>query len=184
MHKPSEFAKVCLPQMSPPCSVLDIGCGIGADSVFFSTYGIHAIGVDGSAEAIHRCAGLWTYMNCPSDVSFVCMKIESLVECSIQCDHYYLRFMLHAVPPDAQFKCLQWIGSNIKEDGRLFIEARSDRDPYAAIGGHERYRINSDALLDVLAAVGLDVLDFQERRGLSVTESEDPILIRLVARHG
>ena len=183
-HKPSAFAKFCLPQMIPPCSVLDIGCGIGADSMFFSAYGIHVIGVDGSTEAIRRCLALWAYTNCSPNISFVCKTLESLITCDMQCDHYYLRFFLHTIPPDMQFKCLQWIGSNIKEDGRLFIEARSDQDPYAVIGGHERYRINSDALFDMIATTGLDILEFQESRGLSVTGSENPILIRLVARKG
>ena len=52
---PSQFAVFVVGQSMGIDTIVDIGCGNGRDSSFFSRSGFTVVGVDGSHEAIAQC---------------------------------------------------------------------------------------------------------------------------------
>ena len=52
--KTSEFAKECIKYFPKEAKILDLGCGLGRDSIFFAQKEHKVIGIDFSKEAIKR----------------------------------------------------------------------------------------------------------------------------------
>lgn len=51
---PSEFAKQVAARIPPEALVIDIGCGLGSDGVWFAGQGHRVVGLDYSPNAVHR----------------------------------------------------------------------------------------------------------------------------------
>lgn len=78
------------------------------------------------------------------------------------------------------------------DGGMICIECRSINDalaregevisPTERIAGHYRRFIVLQELVDQLDALGMDVVERTESQGLAVHGSEDPVVIRVVAR--
>ena len=49
---PSQFATFVAGELDRPHRVIELGCGNGRDSIFFSSYGHDVVGVDGSEAAV------------------------------------------------------------------------------------------------------------------------------------
>ena len=52
---PSQFAVFVQGELSGPAFVVDVGCGTGRDSLFFSSRGHAVLGLDQAKAAIGRC---------------------------------------------------------------------------------------------------------------------------------
>ena len=57
---PSPFALYVANKLSTQQDILEIGCGNGRDSKFFSSKGHHVTGLDRSGEAIELCKNLYS----------------------------------------------------------------------------------------------------------------------------
>ena len=57
---PSPFAEYVANKLSTKQNILEIGCGNGRDSKYFSSKGHHVTGLDKSAEAIELCKNLYS----------------------------------------------------------------------------------------------------------------------------
>ena len=57
---PSPFAEYVASKLSTKQNILEIGCGNGRDSKYFSSKGHHITGLDRSAEAIELCKNLYS----------------------------------------------------------------------------------------------------------------------------
>jgi len=107
-------------------------------------------------------------------------------------DAVYMRFVLHAVPPEIASAGLAWAARNLRLDGRLFVEARSvlgtlygkgvpaGRDAFI-YDGHYRRFIRLHELRDELHEIGFRVDDIVEADGLAIHDDDDPVVIRAFA---
>lgn len=170
----SSFAKFCLSYMNIGDSIVDVGCGCGRDSLYFAKNKMKTLGIDRCKEAIDKCE--------ESDNLTFLFKDLLFITDYIPAQNYYLRFILHSLPIQLQFKVLYWVTHNLVQNGLLFIETRSDKDENVFLSDHARCFTNKQKLNKFISDLDLDVIFLQESRGLSKTLNEDPVLIRLIGR--
>lgn len=188
--KPSNFALTVVEQMVPGKHLLELGCGNGRDSLFFSSKGIYVTGVDASDKVIHH---LQSSIEDNDKAIFIC---DNFVKCRAlyqrQYDYIYSRFTLHSITEEQEDELLQNIREAMIPGSKLFIEARTIHDDIYGKGtevapnafvydGHFRRFIEPGFLKKKMLEYGYEILSFEENKGFSVTEESDPVLLRVVA---
>lgn len=191
LTEPSDFAKSVLPCMKlgeDEVHVLELGCGNGRDSLFFLQNGMHVTGIDASDVSINRLNQ--QTLDC-ARAFFLC---DDFTKCRAvfqrQYDFIYSRFTLHAITYEQETEMFYNLRDALKDDGRIFIEARSIHDDLYGLGkqvdkhtfiynDHMRRFIDKEDLIRKLAGMGFDVLRCEEGRGFSKTEASDPVLLRM-----
>ena len=189
--EPSDFAKSVLPFMKQgedEVHVLELGCGNGRDSLFFLKNGLHVTGIDASDVSVNRLNQQ------TADCARAFFLCDDFTKCRAvfqrQYDFIYSRFTLHAITYEQETEMFYNLRDALKDDGRIFIEARSIHDDLYGIGkqvdrhtfiynDHMRRFIDKDDLIRKLAEMGFDVLRCEEGRGFSKTEASDPVLLRM-----
>ena len=189
IQEPSDFAKFVLPYMETHKKIMDIGCGNGRDSIYFSQNGLEVTGVDASEEAISHL----NQYNMKNSM-FVC---DDFVTCKalyqVQYDYFYSRWTIHAVSEKQEWELLKNVSSAIKKKGLFFIEARSIKDDLFGKGSkiakntysyndHFRRFIVKKELEEKLEKLEFEIIYEKEDKGLSKTTVSDPVLIRIIAR--
>tara|TARA_A100001015_G_scaffold162173_1_gene180261 strand:- start:1880 stop:2542 length:663 start_codon:yes stop_codon:yes gene_type:complete len=109
----------------PYLRLLDIGCGDGRDSFYFSKKKIKTVGIDASKNAIKNNTKKIKKKN---QVSFLVKDINkhSLRK---KFNLIYIRFFLHAINSKSEKKLLQLIDRISKKKTLIFFEYRSKADP-------------------------------------------------------
>ena len=185
---PSPFAEYVANKLSTQQDILEIGCGNGRDSKFFSSKGHHVTGLDRSREAIELCKNL--YSNEP--IEFFFGTITDIVKTHKKTyDLIYSRFVIHAMSLDEELETLRISYKLLNKNGHFFIECRSVNDPLVNKGeilshterveGHYRRFIILEELKHRLVQVGFDVIETIESNGLAEYKDEDPVVIRVKA---
>ena len=186
---PSPFALDCAPRFAPGATLLELGCGNGRDAAFFAKQGLRVTALDRSEAAIVACkAG-----PAGNDAEFLCLDAAQVGSLAPRIfDIVYSRFSLHAMTREEEAAALAASRDLLARDGLLCIECRSINDalaregevisPTERIAGHYRRFIVLQELTDQLNALGMDIVDQVESQGLAVYGSEDPVVIRVVAR--
>ncbi|MGH8232711.1 MAG: adenylyl-sulfate kinase [Rhodanobacteraceae bacterium] len=186
---PSPFAIACAPRFQASASLLELGCGNGRDATFFAQRGLHVTALDRSTAAIESCiSGPFGAI-----AEFLCIdaaNVDSLAPRRF--DVVYSRFSLHAMTREEEKAALASSCDLLLAGGLLCIECRSINDalaregevisPTERISGHYRRFIVLQELIDQIEALGLDVIERVESRGLAVYGNEDPVVIRVIAR--
>lgn len=117
--RPSNFAKSILESLEKNSFLIDIGCGNGRDSIYFSNNKINTLGVDQSKNSIEN---LKQYEN--NYLKFKTNNISRLDD--EEMDYGYCRFLFHSINEEEEEKLLTWLKKNIKN--QIFIESRVDID--------------------------------------------------------
>ena len=190
-EQPSDFARFCADRYKTGHgTIFDIGCGNARDTLFFSSRSIPCIGIDQCSiaisvnEAKKTKLGL-SAMFCLSD--FCACDYDTLSSGGYS---IYSRFTLHAIDYDEEKRLFDHL-NNGKALAYFFIEARSIRDGLYGqgeeVGRHEfvtsHYRrfIDPEGLRAKLES-SFDIEYFVEAQGFAKTDTEDPCLIRVIAR--
>ncbi len=123
---PSSFAQFCISMIDKNKTLLELGCGNGRDTFFFSQSGIRVIALDLSNEAIrHNSAkengNVDFYVH---DFTNVNAKEINLIDVK----SIYSRFTLHSVDKAGFDRTLEWVASTLPIGGRFFMEARTIND--------------------------------------------------------
>jgi len=170
--------------MKPNSEFLELGCGSGRDSIWFSTLGHNVTGVDLSEKAIEVCRSQ------NSAAKFIQADFSNL-----QFDHLfdviYSRFTLHSVNDATEAKTIQGVHRLLKPGGLFIVEARSIYDELFGLGTRmsEREWIHDDhyrRFLDLVVflkntkAVGLEPKFILMSKGLSPWKEFDPVALRIV----
>ena len=116
---PSDFANYVLNKLDENSTLVDVGCGNGRDSIFFSRNNIKTVGIDQSENIINS---LKKYEN-------NCLKFEKAEIKNFKnkkFDYAYCRFLLHSINKEEELMLLEWLYRNIKKN--IFIESRTDVD--------------------------------------------------------
>ena len=140
---PSQFAAFVAGELDGPHRVIELGCGNGRDSIFFSSFGHEVIGVDGSKAAVGACSTLADALG--EKVTFV----RSAVDDPALADRLaavkgpkvlYARFFIHAIT-DAEEQVLLDLAATVTTSGDLLaVEYRTIRDQIGAKETESHYR--------------------------------------------
>lgn len=176
---PSNFAEFCLEYFQPKSTILDIGCGNGRDSIFFSENDFRVFAFDQSETSIKLLKQEY-----PTNPSFSVADIKNFNFSGLNINVAYSRFLLHAIS-ESTFNDLFENIYNLLPSGGIFVsESRSDRTHISEVGQtfdpHFRRLINLNELLNYSLSKKFKVLYHIEDTGLSVYEDEDPFIIRLI----
>jgi len=178
-----------------PDVVVDIGCGVGHDSVAFAQTGRTVLGIDQSVVAVDRARARAEQLGVADRLSFEVCDVSDTEALGSTLQRFrgahagtvlfYLRFFLHAVPAEVQEELLSHVRSVAREGDLFAAEFRTDKDAKRkkTFGNHSRRFQNAAQFRTALEErFGFEVVSDQESAGLSPYGDEDPILYRVVAR--
>jgi len=185
---PSPFAGYVANKLRTKQNILEIGCGNGRDSKFFSSKGHHVTGLDRSGKAIELCKSL--YSNEP--IEFFFGEVTDITKINKKkYDLIYSRFVVHAMSINEELEMLKTSYQLLNNNGQFFIECRSINDPLSNTGevlshterieGHYRRFIILEELKQRLIKVGFEIIEAIESNGLANLGEEDPVVIRVAA---
>lgn len=189
--EPSLFARAMfLKYMKVGKSLIELGCGNGRDSLWFVSEGLNVTGIDASQVAIQELQDRFSSDKC----IFICddfVNAESIYQ--IQYDYCYSRFTLHAINENQETQILEKVYDMLKEDGYLFIEARSVHDGKYGLGkeveknayildGHYRRFINPEDLMYKLKNIGFRITEQEESSHFAPYKGDNAVCVRVVAQ--
>ncbi len=187
--EPSLFAQYCLKYMKKGETLIDLGCGSGRDSVFFSQNGLNVVAIDASKVALDKIEEYDT----SGQIKCVCGDFVTWMKKKESFFSYcYSRFTLHALNEFQQENLLKNTYSSLKEGGYLFVETRSINDPIFDKGecvGHNAYVYNDhyrrfsdiNELTEQIKVFGFRIIEAVEDRGFAPFGDDDPPIIRIIA---
>ena len=179
----SKFAKFCIRYINKNKPLLDIGCGNGRDSIYFSKKGIVTVGVDQS-DIISKLEEFprLTYFRSTFD--------KLITHINWEADYLYMRFVIHSITKEEATRLFRWASAILRKHGKLFIESRSVNDEFygqgtnvgkdSFVNGHYRRFIRRDELKEELESYGLKTIYIKEGKGFAPFKGEDPSIIRLI----
>lgn len=189
----SSFAEFVLDNLEEGKILIELGCGNGRDSVFFSQNGIKVIAVDQVDDEIDFLNE--NYKN--ENVCFACDDFTNLIESSndminnTKFDYIYSRFTFHSITLEQEDNTLSWICENL-DDGLFFLEARSLNDPMFKKGEalsdtenfttHYRRYMDLDKFTSKLEDLGFEILYKIEDKDLAPYKDDNPYVIRIIAK--
>ena len=195
-QKPTEastFAQFISDKLEDGKTLIELGCGNGRDSVFFSQKDINVIAVDQVDDEIAFLNE--NYGN--DNVCFVCDDFTNLIETTsdivknTKFDYIYSRFTFHSITLEQEERTLQWICDNL-DDGLFFLEARSLNDPMFKKGEalsdtenfttHYRRYMDLNKFTSKLEDLGFEILFKIEDNDLAPYKDDNPYVIRIIAK--
>ena len=185
---PSPFAEHVANKLNTQQNILEIGCGNGRDSKFFSSKGHHVTGLDRSGTAIELCKNLYS----DKSIEFFFGTITNIAKThKKKYDLIYSRFVIHTMSLKEEIEMLTTSYKLLNKDGQFFIECRSINDPLSRIGeilshterveGHYRRFIILEEFKLRLVEAGFKVIETIESNGLAKFGEEDPVVLRVNA---
>jgi len=188
---PSSFALFCNENyLDRNCHILEFGCGNGRDSFYFAkTHRVTAIDESTVVVAANRTRAMQEGV---LSLDFINGEFgREVLGLPNEVDAVYGRFVIHAMPEDAETRVLRESWRLLRNGGKLFLEFRTTRDPLMAkgvqIGGAERITDHYRRFIDFkefcakLSYLGFGLEFSVEKQGLAAHGSDDPIVGRIVA---
>lgn len=185
-YKESDFAKFVLQFLEKEKYLLELGCGNGRDSIFFSKNLINVLAVDQVSDEINFLNSNFSNER----IKFICDDFTNL-EILDNFDYIYSRFTIHSITESEEDRVLKWVFKHLYKNGLFFIESRSINDIMYNNGtklsinenftDHYRRYMNKDKFISKLEHIGFKIRYSIEDKGLAVSEKEDPFIVRIIA---
>ncbi len=189
----STFAEFVLDRLEEGKTLIELGCGNGRDSLFFSKNGLNVVAVDQVDSEIKFLNENYASENITfvaGDFTNLATSEEDLIK-NTQFDYIYSRFTFHSINEAKEDRTLDWISNHL--DGGLFLlEARSLNDPMFKKGDalsdtenfttHFRRYIDLDKFTDKLEDLGFEILFEIEDKDLAPYKDDNPYVIRIIAK--
>lgn len=186
-NSPSPFALYIKDYLKKGQSLIEMGCGNGRDSLYFSNeLGLNVTAVDQASDEIDYLHSNYANRN----IVFVSEDFSKL-NIDKKFDKVYSRFTLHSIDKSAELRVLKWAFKHINQNGHLFIEVRSVNDDLFGKGkkiaensfvtDHYRRFVNKEKLVEEILKLGFEVIHQVENRELAVYKDENPVIIRVIA---
>lgn len=190
IEHPSLFAEYVYDYLEEGKTLLELGCGNGRDSIYFSEK-VDVTAIDASDKAI---ADLNEVYGEKAGLRFLC---DDFVCTSAlfqrQYDYCYSRFTIHAINEEQEINVISNVRHALKNNGLFFIEVRSVNDELYGKGkpvgknayiynGHYRRFIVLDELKDHLVKSGFKIIYAKEARDFAPFGDSNPPIIRIVAK--
>jgi SAM-dependent methyltransferase len=140
---PSQFATFVAGELDRPHRVIELGCGNGRDSIFFSSFGHEVVGVDGSEAAVAASSHLAEALG--EQATFVHSAIDdpALADRLGEGDGpkaLYARFFIHAITDEEEQVLLDLAATVTNPGDLLAVEYRTIRDQVGAKETETHYR--------------------------------------------
>ena len=189
--KESSFARFVLNKVRKgrmKKSLIDIGCGNGRDSIFFSKNNFHVTGIDISQKAIKKNL---LFKN--KNLNFIKFDIEKN-KTSKKFDIIYCRFFLHTINENGKTKLLHLIRKIKKKNSVICFEFRNLKDQIFKKykkrkhnqivefeKGHYRRMINPIMFLEkCVKVIKCKMIFYKSSKNLSVVKYDNPNLSRMI----
>ncbi len=176
---PSDFALSTIKNLKKNSTLIDIGCGNGRDSLFFSKRRIKTVGIDQSEIAIKNLKSFENkYLN------FETLNIFDLKNKNF--DYGYCRFLFHSINEEEENFLLSWLKKNIND--KIFIESRIiEKEKNIKQGDHYRRLMDLERFKSKLENLNINVLSEETSSKFSVYKNSynvsdiqsTPLLTRL-----
>lgn len=186
---PSTFAKFVSQNLIEGNILMELGCGNGRDSVFFSQNKINVIAIDQSKEQIEKLKAQY------NNIVFKCNDFVNDGEIYVPNynDYIYSRFTLHSINEKEQMIVLKNVYKSLKKGGLFLIEVRSTNDEIFGKGQQveknayiyeEHYRrfIDFNEFKKIIKEFGFEIEYAIEDKNLAVYKESNPTLIRMIAK--
>lgn len=190
----SSFAEFVLPKLNKNKNLIELGCGNGRDSIYFSQNNINVIAIDQVQEEIDYLNENYGSKN----INFVCDDFTDLFNSEVDLikstdfDYVYSRFTFHSINEKKEDRTLDWIKDNINCGGYFLLEARSIKDPMFKQGKnlsesenfttHYRRYMNLDVIVGKLKSRCFEIIYKIEDNNLAIYKDDNPYVIRIIAR--
>lgn len=162
------FLKDNLGSQLPQMKMLDVGCGVGTLSLYFSQYVKKVMGIDISSRAIDIAEEARAYMNL-NNVEF---KNKELFVNKEKFDFVLCTEVIEHIEDQDMF--LKIIHKNLKDKGYLFLTTQSENNLFYKLGffdsfdrevGHLR-RYTFESLENILKKNGFKIIKKQKADGI------------------
>lgn len=188
--KQSKFAEDIIPYIKQGKKLVELGCGNGRDSRFFSKHGLEVLAIDQSDSAIDYLEDI----KCGNNITF---KVDNFIESDLleenKFDYVYSRFTMHSITEQEEDKVVKRSYACLKEGGMIFIEARSVKDNICGLGkevarntyeynNHCRRFIVKEELEERIKKIGFKIKYINESDNCAVFKDENPVVVRLIAQ--
>ena len=186
----SSFARFVLKKIKKRknLKIIDIGCGNGRDSFFFSKKKFYVTGIDISNKAIKE-----NMTNENKYLKFLRFDIEKN-KLNKKFDIIYIRFFLHAINTNGEKNLLNLIKNISKKGSLVFFEFRNWRDTIFGKSkiyknneiiefekGHYRRIIDPKVFIQLfLKKIKSKLLYFKSSKNLSIVKKDNPNLSRII----
>jgi SAM-dependent methyltransferase len=170
-QQPSAFAQEVIALVPPHASILELGCGAGADAALFVLQGHSVVALDFSGIAIAR--NVERYKELANLTFQVADLSQPLAFQDGACDLVYARLSLHYFHDAATRQIIAEIHRVLKPGGLLAFMCKSTQDPLYGrgtmlehdmfdYGGHIRHFFSKDYTRSCLAS-GYEVEQIESR---------------------
>jgi 2-polyprenyl-3-methyl-5-hydroxy-6-metoxy-1,4-benzoquinol methylase len=134
--------------IKPGMSLIDIGCGPGRDTKFWSDRGVRVLGIDASSEMIASASA--TYPHLEFQVGDILSLDEKLPK---SFDAAWLAYVILHVPPDLCYEALSDVRNLVRPGGVVFIAT--------TIAPHSQYKSGSIAGLKDVNSVDICTFTYE-----------------------
>jgi tellurite methyltransferase len=189
-QQPSLFAMFVLENLIKENeSLIELGCGNGRDSLYFSRHGVNVTAIDQCENEI----SLLSKNNSQDNPHF---RIDDFTKLEIDkiFNHVYSRFTLHSINENQENDVIIWSYNHLQKNGLLLIEARGKKNELYKLGepvkgerdayiyeGHYRRFIDINILKNKLLKVGFEIKFAEEKKGFAPFEKTNYNFIRIIA---
>lgn len=186
--KESSFARFVKKKIKKNSKIIDIGCGNGRDSFFFSKNSFTVTGIDISKSAIKT-----NTMKSDKNLNFLRFDIgKDIIKKKF--DVFYCRFFIHAISEETEKKLIIFLKKNKKKNSLAFFEFRNHNDEIFKNKkkknhndviefekGHFRRIINPDKFIkNVKDKIKTKVVYKKSAKNLSIVKKDNPNLTRII----
>ena len=190
--EPSSFAKSITSRLSPKDRILEIGCGDGRDSVYFSKF-FRVLGLDLSRAAIDLASRRsdFSSSNATFEVLADTSELGKFIK-NFSPTVIYIRFVLHAMSLEDEQTIWKTLSSELTSGSKIFLEVRTVADSKYDKGlhlsaderyeGHYRRFATPSVLIARIESYGFKVMDEVQGASLSIVGEDNPDLLRLEIR--
>ena len=185
---PSQFAVFVANEYPEKKSLIDFGCGLARDTIFFKKFYENVIGIDSSSQAINlnknlekSFKNLTFLLNDLSNVQSLVNVIQKTLK-DVENSIFYARFFLHAIDENVENNFLNIYKFLKTNNSLLAVEFRTieDRNLKKEFGNHYRRFIDPNQFISKLNTLGISVIYFREGQGFAKYKSDDAYVARLI----
>ena len=188
--KESSFARFVIKKIDKNSKIIDIGCGNGRDSFFFSKNDLKVTAIDISKNAIKNNS-----LKSNKNLKFLKFDIGKNTM-SKKFDVIYCRFFVHAISEKNENKLIAFIKKIKKRNTLAFFEFRNHKDKMFQKKkirkhndviefekGHFRRIIDPKKFIKkVSSKIKLKVIYKKSAKNLSIVKNDNPHLTRIIFR--
>lgn len=191
LRGPSQFAALTLQEFTKSDLILDLGCGDGRDSLFFSLYGHRVLGIDPVPEAIKAAEESKERLAPGGDLNFWNGSLAHKKEITAKVKEFrpqvsnllvYGRFLIHAITPEEEamfWSLVQSLATIYKVEIALEFRNAGDRALQKKAEPHYRRFPKHEEVVRLAEQSGFQASYQYNGLGVGKYGSEEPNISRL-----